>query len=75
MQVNEETIEKIAYRLIRKEVRRFDRTTTDSELANYVRGVVDLQTDLYSELTEVENEEFNRCGLQVQKQEEKNETT
>lgn len=58
MQVNEETIEKMAYRLIRKEVRRFDRTTTDSELANYVRGVVDLQTELYGELTRVENEEM-----------------
>jgi hypothetical protein len=39
------------------EVRRFDRTTTDSELANYVRGVVDLQTDLYGELTRVESED------------------
>lgn len=52
MRINEEMIERLAYRLIRIEVRRFDRTTTDSELANYVRGVVDLQTELYDGLTE-----------------------
>jgi hypothetical protein len=61
MQVNEEMIERLAYRLIRIEVRRFDRTTTDSELANYVRGVVDLQTDLYGELTRVESEEVSNA--------------
>lgn len=43
------TFEQMAYRLIRREVRRFDRETTDSELANYVRGVVDMQTELYEE--------------------------
>ena len=57
MRINEETIERMAYRLIRIEVRRFDRTTTDSELANYVRGVVDLQTQLYGELSKVESED------------------
>ena len=36
-----------AFRLIRKEARRFDRETNDSELGNYVRGVVDLQTEIY----------------------------
>ena len=36
----------MAYRLIRTEVRRFDRETTDAELANYVRGVVSMQTEL-----------------------------
>lgn len=51
--INEDTIERLAYRLIRIEVRRFDRITADSEeLANYVRGVVDLQTELYGELGE-----------------------
>ena len=54
MQINEEILEREAYRLIRIEVRRFDRTTTDSELANYVRGVVDLQTQLYGELDKEE---------------------
>lgn len=44
------TVELLAYRLIRIEVRRFDRTTTDSELANYVRGVVDLETQIYDEI-------------------------
>ena len=56
MGITEEEIERMAYRLIRKEVRRFDRTTTDSELANYVRGVVDLQTELYGELSKAESD-------------------
>lgn len=60
MKMNEDAIERMAYRLIRREVRRFDRTTTDGELANYVRGVVDLQTELYGELTEKEREEFKK---------------
>jgi len=55
--MNEDAIERMAYRLIRIEVRRFDRTTTDGELANYVRGVVDLQTELYEELNKTEGEE------------------
>lgn len=56
MRMNEEAIERMAYRLIRREIRRFDRTTTDSEVANYVRGVVDLQTQLYEELNKAESE-------------------
>lgn len=57
MRMNEDAIERFAYRLIRREVRRFDRTTTDGELANYVRGIVDLQTELYGELSKKESEE------------------
>lgn len=57
MQINEEMIERLAYRLIRIEVRRFDRITTDGELANYVRGVVDLQTQLYAEISRESNED------------------
>ena len=57
MQISEEAIERLAYRLIRIEVRRFDRITTDSELANYVRGVVDLQTQLYAEVERQSNED------------------
>ena len=56
MRMNEDEIERLAYRLIRREVRKFDRTTTDGELANYVRGVVDLQTELYGELSKKESE-------------------
>ena len=56
MQITEEMLEREAYRLIRIEARRFDRTITDSELGNYVRGVVDLQTELYGELNKVESE-------------------
>lgn len=39
-----------AFRLIRREARRFDRETNDSELGNYVRGVVDLETEIYAQL-------------------------
>lgn len=39
-----------AFRLIRKETRRFDRETNDSELGNYVRGVVDLETQIFAQL-------------------------
>lgn len=47
--MSEQEIELIAYRLIRIACRRFDRIITDSELANYVKGVVDLQTEIYGE--------------------------
>ena len=57
MKITEEMLEREAYRLIRIEVRRFDRNTTDSELGNYVRGVVELQTQLYGELNKVECKE------------------
>lgn len=42
-----EELQLMAYGLIRAEVRRFNRKTSDSELGNYVRGVVDMQTELY----------------------------
>lgn len=47
-EIDERTVELAAYRLIRRETRRFDRESTDAELGNYVRGVVDLQTEIYS---------------------------
>lgn len=47
--MSEKELELIAYRLIRIACRRFDRTTTDSELANYIMGIVDLQTEIYSD--------------------------
>ena len=46
MNITQDEIIQMAYRLIRIETRRFDRTTTDSELANYVKGIVDFQTEL-----------------------------
>jgi hypothetical protein len=36
-----------AYNVIRRETRRYDRKSNDAELGNYVKGVVDLQTELY----------------------------
>jgi hypothetical protein len=67
------TVELLAYRLIRIEVRRFDRTTTDSELANYVRGVVDLQTQIYDEICrecgKEESEELRNDGTVYERNE------
>ena len=54
--MDERTIELAAYRLIRIETRRFDRESSDTELGNYVRGVVDLQTEIYSLLEKARNE-------------------
>lgn len=42
-----EELQLMAYGLIRAEVRRLNRKTSDSELGNYVRGIVDMQTELY----------------------------
>ena len=36
-----------AYDVIRRETRRYNRESNDAELGNYVKGVVDLQTELY----------------------------
>lgn len=43
----EKSIESEAYRLIRIEANRFDKEGKDAELGNYVRGIVDLQTEMY----------------------------
>lgn len=53
--MSEQEIELIAYRLIRIACRRFDRTTTDSELANYIKGIVDLQTEIYISIPKEDN--------------------
>ena len=52
MNITEEELIITAYTLIRREVRRYDRQSNDAELANYVKGIVDLQTELYK------NEQF-----------------
>lgn len=49
-EITNDDVEKEAYRLIRIEVRRFDRETNSSELGNYVRGVVDLQTEIFKRI-------------------------
>lgn len=43
----EKSIESEAYRLIRIEANRFDKEGKDAELGCYVRGIVDLQTEMY----------------------------
>ena len=59
MKLDTHQLELLAYKLIRREVRDFQRKTTDSELANYVRGVVNFQTELFdwSDELVVENKE------------------
>jgi len=47
MEISQEEIIQIAYRLIRQETNRFDREGSDAELGSYVRGVVQLQTEIY----------------------------
>lgn len=49
MQIISEQIQLIAYRLIRIAARRFDSEMTNEDLGMYVRGVVDLQTELYED--------------------------
>lgn len=57
MNLTEKEIELMAYRLIRIEARRFDRNTSDSEFANYVKGIVDMQTEIYAKLSELKGEQ------------------
>ena len=45
--ITDENLIITAYNVIRKETRRYDRKSNDAELGNYVKGVVDLQTELY----------------------------
>ena len=54
--MTEEEIELIAYRLIRIETNRFDKSNNDTELGNYVRAIVDMQTELYHKLAELKGE-------------------
>ena len=49
MQITTEQIELMAYRLIRIATRSFDSELSHEDLGMYVRGVVDLQTELYEE--------------------------
>lgn len=60
MNITTEQIELIAYRLIRIETNRFDREDNDSELGNYVRAIVDFQTDLYGK---IEDEVMADCSV------------
>ena len=57
--MNNQTIQLEAYRLIRQKARNMVEPVDDATLGSYVRGVVDLQTELYnnelSEATEREN--------------------
>ena len=45
--ITDEKLVITAYDVIRRETRRYSRESNDAELGNYVKGVVDLQTELY----------------------------
>ncbi len=45
-----EKLKIIAFDVIRHEVRDFERTTTDSEVGHYVRGVLDLFCELMTDI-------------------------
>ena len=45
-------IESEAYRLIRRKSRDMINNASNEELGSYTRGIVDLQTELYSSLTD-----------------------
>lgn len=59
--MNNQIIQLEAYRLIRKKARDMVEPIDDAMLGSYVRGVVDLQTELYklSEKSESENTDEN----------------
>ena len=54
MQIIEEDIERESYRLIRKKARNAVDPVSNEILGAYVRGVVDLQTELYGLLIKKE---------------------
>lgn len=45
--ITDEKLVITAYDVIRRETRRYNRESNDAELGNYVKGIVDLQTELY----------------------------
>ena len=45
-----EKLKIIAFDTIRHEVRNFGRTTTDAEVGNYVRGVLDLYCEIMKDV-------------------------
>lgn len=46
----------MAYKVIRREGHTFERTTTDSEFGNYVRGVLDLQAEIFRKMIDEEQD-------------------
>ena len=50
-----EKLKVVAFDVIRHEVRNFERTTTDSEVGHYVRGVLDLFCEL---MTDIQNDKI-----------------
>ena len=51
MQINitESKNEELAYKLIRRKARNMLEPCTDQELGQYVRGIVDMQSEIYGE--------------------------
>lgn len=48
--ITEARNEELAYRLIRKKARNMLEPCTDQELGQYVRGVVDMQSEIFGEI-------------------------
>ena len=57
--MNNQIIQLEAYRLIRKKARDMVEPVDDVTLGSYVRGVVDLQTELYKLSEKPESENIN----------------
>ena len=56
-QINDKKLKDIAFDTIRYYVKNFENDNkTDGEIGNYVRGVVDLYTDIMSEIRSNKNE-------------------
>ena len=49
--ITEAKNEELAYRLIRMKVSNMLEPCTDQELGQYVRGVVDMQSEIYGEIS------------------------
>ena len=41
-------LKEVSFDVIRRETRNFERQTGDAELGSFVRGVVELETEIYS---------------------------
>ncbi len=61
--MNQTRLGTISYDVIRREVSNIQRTTSNAELGNFVRGVVELEREIYMEMEREisNNNEDNRC--------------
>jgi len=55
--IDEKKLKEMCFDVIRRETSNFERETSDAELGNFVRGVVALEIELYSDATNTKAEE------------------